>query len=92
MCGITGWISYERDLRAEAHILDRMTATMECRGPDDRGAWIDGVYKAQPIAPGIPCVIYSALRPSAMLIGLAGSVIVEFSTIGIDSNPISRSR
>ncbi|MEY9928887.1 asparagine synthase (glutamine-hydrolyzing) [Catenulispora sp. GP43] len=42
MCGITGWISYERDLRAEAHILDAMTATMECRGPDDRGAWIQG--------------------------------------------------
>jgi asparagine synthase (glutamine-hydrolysing) len=42
MCGITGWISYERDLRAEAHILDEMTATMECRGPDDRGAWIQG--------------------------------------------------
>jgi asparagine synthase (glutamine-hydrolysing) len=42
MCGITGWISYERDLRAEAHILDQMTATMECRGPDDRGAWIEG--------------------------------------------------
>jgi len=42
MCGITGWISYERDLRAEADILDRMTATMDCRGPDDRGTWIDG--------------------------------------------------
>ena len=42
MCGITGWISYERDLRAEAHILDEMTATMDCRGPDDRGVWIDG--------------------------------------------------
>ncbi|WP_194920193.1 asparagine synthase (glutamine-hydrolyzing) [Catenulispora rubra] len=42
MCGITGWISYERDLRNEAPTLDAMTATMECRGPDDRGTWIDG--------------------------------------------------
>jgi asparagine synthase (glutamine-hydrolysing) len=42
MCGITGWISYERRVAAEAHVLDEMTATMECRGPDDRGTWIDG--------------------------------------------------
>ncbi|MEY9855640.1 asparagine synthase (glutamine-hydrolyzing) [Catenulispora sp. GAS73] len=42
MCGITGWISYERDLRDNAPTLDAMTATMECRGPDDRGTWIDG--------------------------------------------------
>ena len=42
MCGITGWISYERDLRADAPTLDAMTATMECRGPDDRGTWIEG--------------------------------------------------
>lgn len=41
MCGITGWVSYERDLRAEAGVLDAMTATMECRGPDQRGTWSD---------------------------------------------------
>ena len=42
MCGITGWVSYERDLRAEAHVLEEMTATMACRGPDDVGTFIDG--------------------------------------------------
>ncbi|MEU0138115.1 asparagine synthase (glutamine-hydrolyzing) [Streptomyces sp. NPDC006296] len=42
MCGITGWISFDRDLRASAATLDAMTETMSCRGPDDRGTWIDG--------------------------------------------------
>ncbi|MFE6887036.1 asparagine synthase (glutamine-hydrolyzing) [Streptomyces sp. NPDC057694] len=42
MCGITGWVSFDRDLRASHDTLDAMTATMECRGPDDRGTWIDG--------------------------------------------------
>lgn len=42
MCGITGWISFDRDLRASAEALDAMTQTMECRGPDDRGTWTEG--------------------------------------------------
>src|SRR3954452_19929658 len=42
MCGITGWISYDRDLRTEAAVLDAMTETMACRGPDDEGTWVDG--------------------------------------------------
>ncbi|MGW4350093.1 asparagine synthase (glutamine-hydrolyzing) [Streptomyces sp. NPDC004690] len=42
MCGITGWISFDRDLRAEAATLDAMTETMACRGPDDRGVWTEG--------------------------------------------------
>ncbi|MGW1208260.1 asparagine synthase (glutamine-hydrolyzing) [Streptomyces sp. NPDC002499] len=42
MCGITGWISFDRDLRTEAATLDAMTETMACRGPDDRGAWMRG--------------------------------------------------
>jgi asparagine synthase (glutamine-hydrolysing) len=42
MCGITGWVSYDRDLRSEVATLDAMTETMACRGPDDRGTWIDG--------------------------------------------------
>ncbi|MFF2407537.1 asparagine synthase (glutamine-hydrolyzing) [Streptomyces sp. NPDC058092] len=41
MCGIVGWVSFDRDLRAaaEAATLDAMTETMACRGPDDRGTW-----------------------------------------------------
>ncbi|GGL85880.1 asparagine synthetase B [Streptomyces anthocyanicus] len=42
MCGITGWISFDRDLRTSAETLDAMTETMSCRGPDDRGTWISG--------------------------------------------------
>ncbi|MET8413494.1 asparagine synthase (glutamine-hydrolyzing), partial [Streptomyces sp. NPDC005195] len=42
MCGITGWVSFERDLRAEGETLDAMTETMSCRGPDDRGTWAEG--------------------------------------------------
>ncbi|HEX3778381.1 MAG TPA: asparagine synthase (glutamine-hydrolyzing) [Pseudonocardiaceae bacterium] len=39
MCGITGWVSFHRDLTQEAHELDAMTATMSCRGPDASGTW-----------------------------------------------------
>ncbi|MFI9599645.1 asparagine synthase (glutamine-hydrolyzing) [Streptomyces sp. NPDC052043] len=42
MCGITGWISFDRDLRSESATLDAMTETMSCRGPDDRGTWAEG--------------------------------------------------
>ncbi|UOB07944.1 asparagine synthase (glutamine-hydrolyzing) [Streptomyces sp. HP-A2021] len=42
MCGITGWVSFDRDLSAEAATLDAMTETMACRGPDDRGVWTEG--------------------------------------------------
>ncbi|MCX5084867.1 MULTISPECIES: asparagine synthase (glutamine-hydrolyzing) [unclassified Streptomyces] len=42
MCGITGWVSFDRDLRASSDTLDAMTQTMECRGPDDRGTWTEG--------------------------------------------------
>ncbi|MCL2581168.1 MAG: asparagine synthase (glutamine-hydrolyzing) [Streptosporangiales bacterium] len=43
MCGITGWVSFSRDLRADpAHqaTADAMTETMSCRGPDDSGTWL----------------------------------------------------
>ncbi|GAQ53927.1 asparagine synthase (glutamine-hydrolyzing) [Streptomyces acidiscabies] len=42
MCGIAGWVSFDRELRDEGAVLDAMTETMECRGPDDRGAWAEG--------------------------------------------------
>jgi asparagine synthase (glutamine-hydrolysing) len=40
MCGITGWVAFGRDLRAEQATVDAMTETMACRGPDDRGTWV----------------------------------------------------
>ncbi|MFD0473932.1 asparagine synthetase B family protein [Nonomuraea thailandensis] len=39
MCGITGWVDFERDLREERGIAQDMTDTMACRGPDDEGLW-----------------------------------------------------
>jgi asparagine synthase (glutamine-hydrolysing) len=42
VCGIAGWISYQRDLRAEQATVDAMTETMACRGPDARGTWVHG--------------------------------------------------
>ncbi|MGW1892694.1 asparagine synthase (glutamine-hydrolyzing) [Streptomyces sp. NPDC002004] len=42
MCGITGWVSFDRALETASATLDAMTETMACRGPDDRGTWIDG--------------------------------------------------
>ncbi|MFF1695729.1 asparagine synthase (glutamine-hydrolyzing) [Streptomyces sp. NPDC058257] len=42
MCGITGWVSFDRDLRSVSDTLNAMTETMSCRGPDDRGTWIEG--------------------------------------------------
>ena len=42
MCGIVGWVSYDRDFKAdEAVIVSKMTETMARRGPDAGGVWID---------------------------------------------------
>ncbi|MGW3996642.1 asparagine synthase (glutamine-hydrolyzing) [Amycolatopsis sp. NPDC004772] len=40
MCGIAGWVSYEADLTRRQEVVDAMTATMSCRGPDDEGTWV----------------------------------------------------
>src|SRR5436190_1457859 len=40
MCGITGWVDFERDLTAERATLDAMTKTMSCRGPDASGVFL----------------------------------------------------
>ncbi|HEX6521300.1 MAG TPA: asparagine synthase (glutamine-hydrolyzing) [Streptosporangiaceae bacterium] len=41
MCGITGWVAFDRDLAYERETLDAMTQTMACRGPDASGTWVD---------------------------------------------------
>ncbi|TCO47422.1 asparagine synthase (glutamine-hydrolyzing) [Actinocrispum wychmicini] len=41
MCGITGWVSFDRDLTRELETLDAMTRTMACRGPDAAGTWVE---------------------------------------------------
>ena len=40
MCGITGWIDWERDLRHQKPILTSMTKTLARRGPDAEGFWV----------------------------------------------------
>src|SRR6202022_15379 len=39
MCGVTGWVDFERDLREEGATAQAMTDTLLCRGPDDHGLW-----------------------------------------------------
>ncbi len=41
MCGIAGWVDFSRDLTRESALIDAMTATMACRGPDACGVWSD---------------------------------------------------
>ena len=40
MCGITGWVDFARDLTRERDVIDAMTLTMACRGPDASGVWV----------------------------------------------------
>ncbi|WP_020671190.1 asparagine synthase (glutamine-hydrolyzing) [Amycolatopsis nigrescens] len=40
MCGIAGWVSYDSDLTKRREVVDAMTGTMACRGPDDSGTWV----------------------------------------------------
>ncbi len=37
MCGITGWVAFDQELTDQQQVLDAMTATMACRGPDAGG-------------------------------------------------------
>jgi asparagine synthase (glutamine-hydrolysing) len=41
MCGVSGWVSFERDLAGQRAVVAEMTETMACRGPDARGVWIE---------------------------------------------------
>lgn len=41
MCGVAGWVSFDRDLRQEQATVEAMTETMDCRGPDAAGTWFD---------------------------------------------------
>ncbi|MCA1225470.1 MULTISPECIES: asparagine synthase (glutamine-hydrolyzing) [unclassified Saccharopolyspora] len=41
MCGITGWVAFDDDLRAHRDIVEAMTRTLADRGPDDGDVWLD---------------------------------------------------
>ncbi len=40
MCGVVGWVDFDRDLSAEHPTIRAMTATMALRGPDAEGTWL----------------------------------------------------
>lgn len=40
MCGIAGWVDFERDLTRERATAQAMTDTMRLRGPDAEGLWL----------------------------------------------------
>ncbi|WP_044641442.1 asparagine synthase (glutamine-hydrolyzing) [Risungbinella massiliensis] len=40
MCGITGWVDYERDLSLQVKQLEAMNEKHSVRGPDAEGKWI----------------------------------------------------
>jgi asparagine synthase (glutamine-hydrolysing) len=40
MRGITGWVSFDRELTQHRADLDAMTATMARRGPDTGDSWL----------------------------------------------------
>lgn len=41
MCGITGWIDFQRNLNNEIATIEKMTETLAKRGPDDTNIWTD---------------------------------------------------
>jgi asparagine synthase (glutamine-hydrolysing) len=40
MCGITGWLDWEQDLRQHSAVVERMADTLRRRGPDQSGIWV----------------------------------------------------
>ncbi|RRO16243.1 asparagine synthase (glutamine-hydrolyzing) [Saccharopolyspora rhizosphaerae] len=40
MCGISGWIDFQRDLTEHRSTVDAMCDTMTCRGPDAGDTWV----------------------------------------------------
>ncbi|WP_245722653.1 asparagine synthase (glutamine-hydrolyzing) [Micromonospora matsumotoense] len=40
VCGIVGWADFQRDLSGSRTVVQTMTDTMCCRGPDAEGVWL----------------------------------------------------
>ncbi|MFF9282511.1 asparagine synthase (glutamine-hydrolyzing) [Streptomyces griseosporeus] len=40
MCGVTGWLDWETDLRTRGEVVEAMAETLACRGPDASGTWL----------------------------------------------------
>lgn len=63
MCGITGWVDFEQDLTGQRAVVEAMTATMACRGPDAAGA-----FAADPRLPGMIGLLPSPYACAAFLL------------------------
>lgn len=66
MCGITGWVPFDRDLTRERETLDAMTRTMACRGPGQARAfpWIAlNISAFDKDGTGVNPHLWSDLRP-----------------------------
>lgn len=42
MCGIAGWLDRYEDLSEKTSIIERMSQTLEKRGPDENGVFWTG--------------------------------------------------
>ncbi|KUO62788.1 MAG: asparagine synthetase B [Gracilibacter sp. BRH_c7a] len=40
MCGIVGWLDWEKDISNYGRVIDEMVDTLAPRGPDSRGKWL----------------------------------------------------
>ncbi|AUW93318.1 MAG: asparagine synthase (glutamine-hydrolyzing) [Sulfobacillus thermotolerans] len=40
MCGIAGWIDWNKDIRQHQSSLEAMVSPLACRGPDGSGTWV----------------------------------------------------
>lgn len=40
MCGITGWVSFNKSLENEYNTIEKMVETLSFRGPDDTNIWV----------------------------------------------------
>ncbi|MGY4690206.1 asparagine synthase (glutamine-hydrolyzing) [Salibacterium sp. K-3] len=40
MCGITGWLRFDTDMRKHERVLEQMTKTLRFRGPDDEQTYL----------------------------------------------------
>ena len=41
MCGITGHVNWNKDVRADRQMLEKMTETLSHRGPDETDTWMN---------------------------------------------------
>lgn len=81
MCGLSGWLDFEKNLENYNEIIEKMTKTMSNRGPDAEGIWIDnhiGLGHRRlsiiDIEGGIQPMIYNTIQNQKIVISYVGEV------------------